>query len=148
MSTHEDIGPTSATLAKSSTSWSTSTAMPAFACQTREVLETHVNQSCLFTNEFVCSTSSCTVVVFEASYSRAPLRDLLDAPTALAACSGFDLCYKYILYLYLYLYLFVWYHCTRPALPWDYDTILYQYKGGLLQRALARLCASHCGRSL
>jgi hypothetical protein len=31
--------------------------------------------------------------------------DLLDAPTALAACCGFDLCHKYILYLYLYLYL-------------------------------------------
>jgi hypothetical protein len=29
-----------------------------------------------------------------------PLRDLLDAPTALAACCGFDLCHKYILYLY------------------------------------------------
>jgi hypothetical protein len=26
------------------------------------------------------------------------------APTALAACCGFDLCHKYILYLYLYLY--------------------------------------------
>ena len=37
--------------------------------------------------------------------SSAPLRDLLDAPTALAACCGFDLCHKYILYLYLYLYL-------------------------------------------
>ncbi len=34
----------------------------------------------------------------------APLRDLLDAPTALAACCGFGLCHKYILYLYL---------CTR-----------------------------------
>ena len=34
--------------------------------------------------------------------SSAPLRDLLDAPTALAACCGFDLCHKYILYLYLY----------------------------------------------
>ena len=31
------------------------------------------------------------------------LCDLLDAPTALAACCGFDLCHKYILYLYLYL---------------------------------------------
>ncbi len=30
----------------------------------------------------------------------ARLRDLLDAPTALAACCGFDLCHKYILYLY------------------------------------------------
>ena len=30
------------------------------------------------------------------------LCDLLDAPTALAACCGFDLCHKYILYLYLY----------------------------------------------
>jgi hypothetical protein len=29
--------------------------------------------------------------------SSAPLRDLLDAPTALAACCGFDLCHKYIL---------------------------------------------------
>ncbi len=37
--------------------------------------------------------------------SSAPLRDFLDAPTALAACCGFDLCHKYILYLYLYLYL-------------------------------------------
>ena len=27
------------------------------------------------------------------------LRDLLDAPTALAACCGFDLCHKYIWYL-------------------------------------------------
>ena len=34
---------------------------------------------------------------------RALLCDLLDAPTALAACCGFDLCHKYILYLYLYL---------------------------------------------
>ena len=33
------------------------------------------------------------------------LCDLLDAPTALAGCCGFDLCHKYILYLYLYLYL-------------------------------------------
>ena len=32
------------------------------------------------------------------------LRDLLDAPTALAACCEFDLCHKYILYLYLYAY--------------------------------------------
>jgi hypothetical protein len=32
--------------------------------------------------------------------SSAPLRDLLDAPTALAACCGFDLYHKYILYLY------------------------------------------------
>ena len=30
------------------------------------------------------------------------LCDLLDASTALAACCGFDLCHKYILYLYLY----------------------------------------------
>jgi hypothetical protein len=28
-------------------------------------------------------------------------------PTALAACSGFDLCHKYILYLHLYLYFLV-----------------------------------------
>ena len=34
---------------------------------------------------------------------RLMLCDLLDAPTALAACCGFDLCHKYILYLYLYL---------------------------------------------
>jgi hypothetical protein len=27
-------------------------------------------------------------------------RDLLDAPTALAACCGFDRCHEYILYLY------------------------------------------------
>jgi hypothetical protein len=33
-----------------------------------------------------------------------PWRDLLDAPTALAACCGFDLCHNYILFLYLYLY--------------------------------------------
>jgi hypothetical protein len=39
------------------------------------------------------------------AYASAPLRDLLDAPTALAACCGFDLCHTYILYLYLYLYL-------------------------------------------
>ena len=32
----------------------------------------------------------------------AELRDLLDAPTALAACCGFDLCHNCILYLYLY----------------------------------------------
>ena len=35
------------------------------------------------------------------------LCDLLDAPTALAACCGFNLCHKYILYLYLYLYLYL-----------------------------------------
>ena len=35
------------------------------------------------------------------------LCDLLDAPTALAACCGFDLCHKYILYLYLYLLKFL-----------------------------------------
>ena len=35
---------------------------------------------------------------------RVPCCDLLDASTALAACCGFDLCHKYILYLYLYLY--------------------------------------------
>jgi hypothetical protein len=35
--------------------------------------------------------------------SSAPLRDRLEAPTALAACCGFDLCHKYTLYLYLYL---------------------------------------------
>ena len=34
---------------------------------------------------------------------RRALSLLLDAPTALAACCGFDLCHKYILYLYLYL---------------------------------------------
>ena len=34
--------------------------------------------------------------------SSAPLRDVLDAPTALAACCGFDVFHKYILYLYLY----------------------------------------------
>jgi hypothetical protein len=38
--------------------------------------------------------------------SSAPVRDLLDAPTALAACFGFDLCHMYILYLFLYLYFF------------------------------------------
>jgi hypothetical protein len=36
--------------------------------------------------------------------SSAPLRDLLDAPTAVAACCGFDLCHKYILYLYFVFY--------------------------------------------
>ena len=35
--------------------------------------------------------------------SSALLRDLLDAPTAPAACCGSDLCHKYILYLCLYL---------------------------------------------
>jgi hypothetical protein len=30
------------------------------------------------------------------------LRDLLDAPTALAACCGFDLCHQYILYLFVF----------------------------------------------
>ena len=40
----------------------------------------------------------------ELSASSALLCDLLDAPTALAACCGFDLCHKHILYLYLYLY--------------------------------------------
>ena len=30
------------------------------------------------------------------------MRDLLDAPTVLAACCGFDLCHMYIFYLYLY----------------------------------------------
>jgi hypothetical protein len=44
------------------------------------------------------------VYVLHVLASSAPLRDLLDAPTALAACCGFDLCHKYILYLYLYLY--------------------------------------------
>ena len=39
--------------------------------------------------------------------SSALLCDLLEAPTALTACCGFDLRHKYILYLYLYLYLFV-----------------------------------------
>ena len=35
---------------------------------------------------------------------RVPLLcDLLDAPTALAACCGFDLWYKYILYLHLHI---------------------------------------------
>ena len=33
------------------------------------------------------------------SVKSALLCDLLDAPTALAACCGFDLCYKYIWYL-------------------------------------------------
>ena len=37
-------------------------------------------------------------------YSSALLCDLLDAPTALATCCGFDLCHKYILYLYLYFF--------------------------------------------
>jgi hypothetical protein len=36
--------------------------------------------------------------------ARRLIRDLLDAPTALAACCGFDLCHKYILYLYLYFF--------------------------------------------
>jgi hypothetical protein len=37
---------------------------------------------------------------------------MLDAPTALAACCGFDLCHKYILYLYLYLYFSILeFHC-------------------------------------
>ncbi len=42
------------------------------------------------------------------------MRDLLDAPTALAACCGFDLCHKYILYLY---FVFVFRaRCCRPKL--------------------------------
>ena len=32
------------------------------------------------------------------------LRDLLDAPTVLAACCGFDLCHKYVLYSYLHVH--------------------------------------------
>ncbi len=47
--------------------------------------------------------------------SSAPLRDLLDAPTALAACCGFDLCHKYILYMYLYLYFSPRVPMTFPA---------------------------------
>ena len=47
--------------------------------------------------------------------SSAPLRDLLDAPTALAACCGFDLCHKYILYLYLYLYFLALCESTRSV---------------------------------
>ena len=37
-----------------------------------------------------------------APFVSALLCDLIDASTALAACCGFDLCHKYILYLYLY----------------------------------------------
>ena len=41
--------------------------------------------------------------MYDSTWPRVPLLcDLLDAPTALAACCGFDLCHKYILYLYLY----------------------------------------------
>ena len=36
----------------------------------------------------------------EAGRGASLLRDLLDAPTALAACCGLDLCRKYILYLH------------------------------------------------
>jgi hypothetical protein len=45
-------------------------------------------------------------VQLDAQYraSSAPLRDWIDAPTALGAFCGLDLCEKYILYLYLYLY--------------------------------------------
>jgi hypothetical protein len=50
-------------------------------------------------------------------------RDLLDAPTALAACCGFDLCHKYILYLYLYL---------RPEVP-----RAREYRGAHVARVLA-----------
>ena len=46
-----------------------------------------------FTKENVRSCSAAA-----RSASSALLRDLLDAPTALAACCGFDLCNKYILY--------------------------------------------------
>jgi hypothetical protein len=59
-----------------------------------------------------CECKNCcfvTRVHAPALFSSAPLRDLLDAPTALAACCGFDLCHKYILYLYLYLYLHILY---------------------------------------
>ena len=47
-------------------------------------------------------------------YPMVTVCDLLDAPTALAACCGFDLCRKCILYLYLYLYL----HCSLVFCFW------------------------------
>ena len=46
---------------------------------------------------------SSTLLKYRAALTSALLCDLSDAPTALAACCGFDLCHKYILYLYLYL---------------------------------------------
>jgi hypothetical protein len=48
----------------------------------------------------LCAAGDC--LGYAPACSRQRLRDLLDAPTALAACCGFDLCHKDILYLYLY----------------------------------------------
>jgi hypothetical protein len=59
-------------------------------------------------------------------FDAVPLRDLLDAPTELAACCGFDLCHKYVLYLYLYLY-FV-------------RNLLQELRADKLQGALASWC--------
>ena len=61
---------------------------------------------------------------------RVPLLcDLLDAPTALAACCGFDLCHKYILYLYLYF-------CVRAlaaGLVRPPLTLVFHMRSGLAQ---------------
>ena len=63
--------------------------------------------------------------------SSALLCDLLDAPTALAACCGFDLCHKYILYFYLCAYVFtVW--AARWALSYP------RAQGTAAPRGLAR----------
>ena len=55
----------------------------------------------------------CLRPVFRAS--SALLCDLLDAPTALAACCGIDLCYKYIWY---------WYWCSDLLLAWMQSRLL------------------------
>ena len=46
-----------------------------------------------------CTTATCICLALSIYCPH-----LLEATTALAACCGFDLCHKYILYLYLYLY--------------------------------------------
>jgi hypothetical protein len=53
-------------------------------------------------SNFLCEHNVFNTYTYTVSI--APLRDLLDEPTALAACCVFDLWHKYILYLYLYLY--------------------------------------------
>ena len=50
--------------------------------------------------------------------SSAPLRNLLDAPTALAACCVFDLCHEYILYLYFRLCAFVYLYLYLNCASW------------------------------
>ena len=66
---------------------------------------------------------------------------LLDALTALAACCGFDLCHKYMLYLYLYLYL----GTTRRETNRRGGELV----GGVGQRGpgFCRMCARYLKRS-